>query len=89
MKSDRKVGGLGWWKAITGLLALALLLDFSFSALGWPGMATLLVLVVLAVSVRHRFPFVTTAIETILGVILLVCILLNIIGWIVGRRGAG
>jgi hypothetical protein len=83
VKSDRKLGGLRWWKAIAGLLALALLLAFSFSALGWPGMATLLVLVVLAVSVRHRLPRVTAAIETLGGLVLLIIVYVNILGWVV------
>jgi len=80
MRGDRRVGGLGWWKAIAGLLALALLLDFSFSALGWLGVAALLALVGLAIAVRNRLPWVTTAIETLGGLVLLIIVYLNILG---------
>ena len=63
--------GLRWWQTLLGLLAVWQLFDLSFALAGWLGMIILLGLMGLATVVRNRAPWLTHAIETILGFALL------------------
>jgi hypothetical protein len=80
-RSNRRSGDLRWWHVLVALLAFWFLLELSSSVAGWPGVTALVILVGVAILARNRLPWMTTAIERLLGLLVFIQICAFAVSW--------